>query len=137
MAKPKKRKKAPPARVRASPARTHGEAYAALLARCEDLEDRLALIEGARRTVAPNGRILLPDLLPDRLVGRLLDGVHPVNVWREHRGLTANSLAERACVAASYLSEIVAGKKPGSVDAYQKLADALGVTVDDILPAPT
>ena len=132
MAKPKKGKKAPPVRFRAPSGRAHGEAYAALLARCEDLEDRLAFIEGARDAAATDGR----NLLPDRLAGRLLDGAHPVNVWREHRGLTANSLAERAGVAASYLSEIVAGKKPGSVGAYQKLADALGVTVDDLLPAP-
>lgn len=34
-----------------------------------------------------------------------------------------------------YLSEIETGKKPGSVRAYRALADALALSVDDLLPS--
>lgn len=105
--------------------------YEALLERLEDAEDRLALVEGAREASNTGGR----NLLPDHLVGRLLDGEHPIHAWREHRGLTASGLAELADLPASYVSEIASGKKPGSADALQKIAAALHVTVDDLLPA--
>ncbi|MBM3542239.1 MAG: helix-turn-helix transcriptional regulator [Alphaproteobacteria bacterium] len=104
--------------------------YEALLERLEDMEDRLALVEGAREASSTGGR----NLLPDHLVGRLLAGAHPLQVWREHRGLTAGGLAELAGLPASYVSEIASGKKPGSADALHKIALALHVTVDDLLP---
>jgi Helix-turn-helix. len=40
------------------------------------------------------------------------------------------ALAGRAGVSTGYLSEIEAGKKPGSVDAYKALAEALDTSVD-------
>ena len=65
---------------------------------------------------------------------RLLAGESPVRVWRRHRGLTLGELADRAGIAPSYLSEIETGRKPGSVAALGKLAEALGVELDDVAP---
>ena len=65
---------------------------------------------------------------------RLLAGEHPVRIWREHRGLSQEQLAGNAHIARSYLAEIEGRKKPGSLDAYRKLANALGLTVDDLMP---
>ena len=50
------------------------------------------------------------------------------------RGLSQEQLAGNARIARSYLAEIEGRKKPGSLDAYRKLANALGLTVDDLMP---
>ena len=102
------------------------EEYDALLARIEDLEDALRLIESKRE----HGK---RELVPDELVGRLLAGEHPVKVWREHRGLTLARLAAASGVGTSYISEIESGKKPGSVAAMKKLAAALKLELDDLI----
>ena len=49
----------------------------------------------------------------------LLDGANPVTVRRSKRGLTQRALAEAAEVSPSYLNEIEAGCKLGSVDAIR------------------
>ena len=73
------------------------------------------------------------ELVPFELVKRIADGEHPVRVWRNYRGRKAGELAAIANVAASYLSDIENGKKPGSVKAMKCIADALNVTVDDLI----
>ncbi len=97
--------------------------YEAMRAKIEDLDDILAghaAITGAT--------------LPHDLAMRVINGEHPVKVWREHRGLSASALASAASVSKGYLSEIEAGKKPGSVEAYKAVAQALNVPVDAVLP---
>jgi transcriptional regulator with XRE-family HTH domain len=64
----------------------------------------------------------------------MVAGESPVRVWREHRGLTLGELALEAELAPSHVSEIETGRKPGSVVAFGKLARALGVTIDDLVP---
>ena len=100
--------------------------YNALLARIEDLED-LRDLQAAR--AAPD-REELPSELARRL---LIEEKSRVKLWRQHRGLTARALAEKADVAPGYLSEIKTGKKPGSIDAMAKIARALDVLVDDLI----
>ena len=75
--------------------------------------------------------------MPDALVDRLADGDNPVRVWREYRGLTVTALARRAKVSNARLSAIENGAAIGSVPArtLRDIADALGVTVDDLLPS--
>jgi transcriptional regulator with XRE-family HTH domain len=63
---------------------------------------------------------------------RLLDGVSPVRVWREKRGLAQRSLATAAQISPSYLAEIESGKKPGSADALQRLALFLEVPMENL-----
>lgn len=53
-------------------------------------------------------------------------------IWREHRGLTPVALAERSGVNRVQISNIEAGEKTGSVKTLKKLADALGVALDDL-----
>ena len=67
------------------------------------------------------------------LAKRIAQGTHPVRVWREFRGMKAGQLARASGVAASYLSDIENGKKPGSVKALKSLATALHVAVDDLI----
>ena len=73
------------------------------------------------------------ELVPFELVKRMANGEHPVRVWREYRGMKAGDLANAAGVAASYLSAIENGKKPGSVKALKRVAIALNVAVDDLI----
>lgn len=100
----------------------------------EDAADIAALQTAEARETEIGKQAARADYLPDELVMRLIEGEHPVRIWREHRGLSAKALAEIAEVGRSYLVEIEGGKKPGSVAAYRRLASALGVTVDDLLP---
>lgn len=93
--------------------------YDSLQARVEDLEDILAAMQA--RSGAP---------MPLEWANRIIEGESAVTVWREFRALSLRALAAKAGVSASYLSEIETGKKPGSVDAYKALAEALDTTVD-------
>ncbi len=78
------------------------------------------------------------DWVPADVVRRLAAGENAVRVWREHRGLKACDLAAAAGIGRSYLSAIEAGRKPGSIKALHGIAEALGVTIDDLVaPACT
>ncbi len=102
--------------------------YETLRARLEDLADAARVREGEARG-GPS-----PDALPAELVNRLMEGEHPLRIWREHRGLTLAALAERAGVPDGYISEIETGKKPGSIRTLKALAHALDVDLDDLVP---
>lgn len=73
------------------------------------------------------------ELVPFELVKRISSGEHPVRVWREYRGMEAAELSTVAGVAASYLSDIENGRKPSSVKSMKRVANALGVGVDDLI----
>lgn len=99
-----------------------------LRAEIEDLQD--SAVARSVEADGPSG-----DALPDALVGRLLDGEHPLRIWREHRGLKPGALARRAGVGASVIGAIEAGKASGSVQVLLALAKALDVQVEDIVRA--
>ncbi|MCC6737128.1 MAG: helix-turn-helix transcriptional regulator [Bauldia sp.] len=102
--------------------------YNALVEAAEDAED-LAAVAGFEERLARGEEELVPAAMVDRILG----GDNPVRVWREHRGLTATALAEKAGIAQSYLSQIETGRRDGTVATYRRIAEALGVTVDDLI----
>jgi DNA-binding XRE family transcriptional regulator len=106
--------------------------YEALIEQIEDAEDLATTAAAEAREAALGKGMARADHLPITLVKRLLEGEHPIRVWRAHRGLTREALAEQAGIAPSYLTEIETRKKPGSFDAMIKLATALQISVDDI-----
>jgi ribosome-binding protein aMBF1 (putative translation factor) len=106
--------------------------YDALIERVEDAEDNAFLDRVDARESAIGKERARADHLPAELVRRLIDGEHPVRVWRSHRGLSRASLAEAARIAPSYLSEIETRRKPGSFAALTKLAAALSISLDDL-----
>jgi len=108
--------------------------YEALLDRLEEAEDAATFDRLEQRLAAAGPETALADYLPSELVKRLIDGEHPLRVWRIKRGLTREVLAATAGVSPSYLTEIETGKKPGSFDAIAKVAAALRVSLDDIAP---
>jgi DNA-binding XRE family transcriptional regulator len=106
--------------------------YEALLDRIEEIED-MAALDRLEANIGKHGfETATADYLPLELVKRLSAGEHPIRVWRAHRHLTREALAEAAGVSPSYLTEIETRKKPGSFDAIAKLASALRVSLDDL-----
>jgi transcriptional regulator with XRE-family HTH domain len=86
----------------------------------------LADIEAVKRRIARNETTVFPFELAERI----LDGERPVHVFREHRGFGPRQLATAAAVSPSYLSEIEAGQKPGSIECLRRVAAALDVSLD-------
>jgi hypothetical protein len=104
------------------------DAYEMLLEAVEDALDTRALAELRLREAAGKA-----EYVPIELVDRIAAGEHPARVWREYRKLTIGELAKRTSIAQSYLSEIEAGKKPGSTRALAAVAKALRVDIEDLL----
>jgi DNA-binding XRE family transcriptional regulator len=73
------------------------------------------------------------EVVPAEVVNALLEGENPVRVWREHRGLTQQELADAAGISKPYLSQIETGKRTGSAEVLGALARALGVGLEDLL----
>jgi DNA-binding XRE family transcriptional regulator len=70
--------------------------------------------------------------IPASVADAILDGEHPVKVWREHHGMTQEALAEKASISTAYLCQIETGKRTGAVKTLSALAAALGVRMDDL-----
>jgi DNA-binding XRE family transcriptional regulator len=106
------------------------ETYRRLVERAEDAED----IQAFDRAMAEVGRGE-DEVVPQEVAHRLLGGVeHPVRVWREYRGLTQEELARATGVGKSYISQLEAGKKTGSLRFLRTLAEALEVDLEDLIP---
>ena len=73
------------------------------------------------------------EAIPAAYVDRLIDGESPVRVFRDLRGLTQAALAERAGLHRVALAKIETGVTEPKVGTAKRLADALGVTVDDLI----
>ncbi len=106
------------------------DTYERLVARAEKAEDirafDRAMVELERGE---------DEVVPEAVAQRLLAGdEHPMRVWREHRGLTQEALATAAGVGKSYISQLEAGSKSGSVDAMRRIAAILEVDIEDLLP---
>jgi ribosome-binding protein aMBF1 (putative translation factor) len=95
----------------------------------EEAADRVAL-----RASQARGKEGRDDALPASLYRRIRSGEHPIRIWREYRGLGPNELAEKAKIAGGYLSEIENWKKPGGASALRRLADSLGIGLDEVAP---
>jgi transcriptional regulator with XRE-family HTH domain len=54
---------------------------------------------------------------------------------REERGLSQRALADRAGVVKSTIYEAEAGRRIPRIQTLEKLADALGVSIVDLLPS--
>lgn len=104
------------------------EDYERLLDIAEDRADALAA------SVAEQRRLAGEEYLPAELVDRILNGENALRVWRKHRGMSLDELAQRSGTRKSHLSEIENGKAQGRPTLWRALADTLNVSTDDILP---
>jgi DNA-binding XRE family transcriptional regulator len=102
--------------------------YERLVDIAEDRADALAAIAAEERRVAGE------EYLPADMVDRLLAGESPLKVWRQYRGMTLAQLSATVGIGPSFLSDIENGNRRGKPGLWRKLAEALSVSADDILP---
>jgi DNA-binding XRE family transcriptional regulator len=98
--------------------------YRDLVKRLEDLED----IRDMRGHRANPG-----EAFPATVVNQLIDGVAPLKVFREYRGMTLEALGTACGVSAAALSQIENAKREPSVGLLKKLSETLRVDVDILL----
>jgi DNA-binding XRE family transcriptional regulator len=98
--------------------------YRDLIKRLEDLED----VRDVREYRANPG-----ESFPAAVVNQLIDGIPPVKVFREYRGMTLEALGTICGVSAAALSQIENGKREPSVGLLKKLSAALRVDVDILI----
>jgi DNA-binding XRE family transcriptional regulator len=112
--------------------------YEALLTRADEADDPERVAALAARIAAAHAAGEDPHAgnFTAEMVERLIEGDHPLAIWRAHRGLTIAALAALAGVPGGYISEIENRKKPGSIAAYAKLAKALDTTIDALVDEP-
>jgi DNA-binding XRE family transcriptional regulator len=102
--------------------------YRQLLETVEDHADISAAEAAERRREAGE------EYVPADMVNRLIDGENALRVWREYRGFSLTHLAELSGINKATVSQLENGKAFGRPATWRALADALKVTVDDILP---
>jgi DNA-binding XRE family transcriptional regulator len=102
--------------------------YERLVDMAEDRSDAIAAARAAQRREAGE------EYVPAELVDAILAGQSPLRVWRKHRGLTLEQLAQATGARHATLSDIENGKAQGKPALWKSLANALDVAVDDILP---
>ena len=102
--------------------------YQKLLDVAEDRADAIAAIAAEQRRAGGE------EYLPAELVDRIMSGESALRVWRNYRGMSAKALADCAGARVATISEIENGKAQGKPALWRALAEALDVSVDDILP---
>lgn len=100
--------------------------YERLLEAAEDL----AAIAAHDRAAAAGG-----EGIPHDVLARMVAGENPVRVIREWRGFGAAELARRAGLHRVQVHDIESGKRKGSVQTLRRIAHALDVLLDDVVPA--
>ncbi len=73
------------------------------------------------------------ELVPSQVTYAILDGQNPIKVWREYRGITQQKLANASGISKAYLSQIENGKRIGSIEVTASIANALQLSLDDIV----
>jgi mRNA interferase RelE/StbE len=90
----------------------------------EDLADMQAYDEA----VAVGG-----EGIPIEAVKRMIEGESPLRVYRDLRGMTQSALAAASSVNRVQIADIEAKRSNGSIETMRKLAEALRVTIDDLV----
>jgi DNA-binding XRE family transcriptional regulator len=72
-------------------------------------------------------------VLSESELEEFLEAKTPLAFWRKRRGMTQASLAKATGLAQGFLSEIESGQKPGTPATLKKIAEALGIKIDDLI----
>lgn len=102
--------------------------FNAMLDVIEDKQDIEAVL-GFRAALASGSE----ELIPAEFVNRMIDGESKVRVWRDYRGMSTKTLADAAGISAPYLSQLESGVREGSLDAMKKIAEALKITIEEMV----
>ncbi len=102
--------------------------YERLVEAVEDQADIAAAERAEKRRAAGE------EYVPMELVEKLVEGENALRVWRQHRELSISLLAQMSGINKATISLLENEKAYGRPATWRALADALHVTVDDILP---
>lgn len=58
---------------------------------------------------------------------------HPVKIVRKFRGMTQEDLANATGLSRPYITEIETGRKEGSIRALKAIADALSISLENLV----
>lgn len=94
----------------------------------EHYSDIVAAVEAQKRKEEGE------EYVPAEVVRQLLDGENPLKVWRKHRGMTLEALAEAVGRQGSFISKLEKGKAEGGIKLWKDIALALRVDLDDLIP---
>ena len=104
------------------------EDYERLLDAADDQADIAAAERAEKRRAAGE------EYVPMDLVERLIEGENALRVWRKYRQLSISRVSEISGINKATISLLENDKAYGRPATWRALADALRVTVDDILP---
>ena len=102
--------------------------YDCLLEAAEDLAD-IETYHRIKAAIASGEE----ELIPSALVDRMIAGESPLRVYREYRQLTQAALATASGVNRVQIADIEARRKSGSIETIRRLAEALKVTMEDLV----
>ncbi len=78
-------------------------------------------------------RAIRPETYPAEVVDQLVNGEHPLRVFREYRGLTQAQLGEIVGLKQAYVSQIEAGARAGTAEVLKRIAEALRVDLESLI----
>ena len=70
---------------------------------------------------------------PDEVLNELLSGANAIKVYRKYRNMTQRVLAESVGKSLPYIAKLEAGDRKGSVAVLTKIAQVLGVDLEQIV----
>uniref|UniRef100_A0A832A522 XRE family transcriptional regulator n=1 Tax=Desulfacinum infernum TaxID=35837 RepID=A0A832A522_9BACT len=104
------------------------EEYRRLVTALQDAHDAATIEAFYRRLVSGE-----EETFPAEVADRLLAGEHPVRVFRSHRDMTLQQVADACGVTNSHISQIENGKRSMSTELLKKVAEALRVDPELLL----
>lgn len=104
------------------------EEYQRLLSAADMLED-IQAYDAASHALKTGEE----ELIPSYVANKLFDGDNPILVWRKFRGLTQANLANAVGISSAYLSQIESGKRSGTAEILNKIAQQLNISIDDLI----
>jgi DNA-binding XRE family transcriptional regulator len=102
--------------------------YERLIEIADEREDNFAADTARARRLAGE------EYVPFELSQRIIAGESPLRVWRTYRQMTLASLAKAAGSSQPMLTRIESGQLQGRPLLWRRLAEALKVDIEDILP---
>ena len=72
------------------------------------------------------------ECFPESLVDALVNGDHPIKVYRNYRQLTQQELADRIGKSKPYIAKLEAGERTGPIDVLARIAEVLEVDLDQL-----
>jgi ribosome-binding protein aMBF1 (putative translation factor) len=98
-----------------------------------------AMIDELEDIRALDAALARPDrrMIPFEVTSAILDGASPIRAWRERRGMDLGALAKAAGIESARLTKLDAGTRKAAPDELRRLAQTLGVPVDDLSDPPS